>query len=269
LAQWVGEQVRILRRLEVQVADKAVGQLLVEMHNAGFFHAGLCVVGTLGYMAWLNELGIRAVAVSTQDIDFAARQHLKIAAPASFAEVLARTRMPFHPVPNLAPSGPSSSLKLPGAAGLRVDLLTSGAETGRLTPMPGLHWHAQAIAHYDYLLQDTREAALLAGGHCIPVRLPSVERFVWHKLYSAAVRRTFPEKATKDLRQAATLAATITEQDDDAMTHSVEALPSAMRRAVASHRKAILGALSSPSAPHAALEHALRRLSDSGRSRGR
>ena len=268
-AKWVSDQVRNLRRLEFQVADKAVGQVLVEMHNAGLFQAGLCVVGTLGYMAWLNELGIRAVAVSTQDIDFAARQDLKLAAPKSFPEVLERTKMPFHPVPSLAPSGPSSSLKLPGTAGLRVDLLTSGDETGRLTPIPGLQWHAQTIQHYDYLLEDAREAALLAGGHCVPVRLPSVERFVWHKLYSGAVRKTFPEKAAKDLRQAATLAAALAEQDDDAMADSAAALPEAMRNTVVSRRKAILGALGGPLAPRSAVEHALDNVIETGGRRGR
>lgn len=256
-AKWVSDQVRDLRRLDFQVADKAVGQVLVEIHNAGLFQAGLCVVGTLGYMAWLNELGIRAVALSTQDIDFAARQDLKLAVPQSFAEVLGRTRMPFIPVPSLAPSGPSSSLKLPGAAGLRVDLLTSGPETGPLTPMPALKWHAQTIEHYDYLLEDAREAALLAGGHCVPVRLPAVERFIWHKLYSGAVRKNFPEKAVKDLRQAATLAAALTEQDEDVLADSAAALPKAMRKAVLSRRGFILGAVGDPAAVRSALEKGL------------
>lgn len=241
-AKWVSDQVRYLRRLEFQVADKAVGQVLVEMHNAGLFQAGLCVVGTLGYMSWLNELGIRAVAVSTQDIDFAARQDLKLAVPKSFVEVLERTKMPFNPVPGLAPSTPSSSLRQPGAAGLRVDLLASGRETGQLTPVPALQWHAQTAEHYDYLLEDTREAALLAGNHCVPVRLPAVERFIWHKLYSGVVRKNFPEKAAKDLRQAVTLAAALTEQDEDVLAESAAAVPKAMRRAVVSHRKVIMGA---------------------------
>jgi hypothetical protein len=256
-AKWVSDQVRDLRRLEFQVADKAVGQVLVELHNAGFFQAGLCVVGTLGYMAWLNELGIRAVTARTQDIDLAARQDLKLAAPRSFLEVLEQTRMPFNPVPGLAPSEPSSSVKLPGAAGLRVDLLTSGPETGQSEPMPTLHWHAQTVAHYDYLLEDPREAAVLAGSHCIPVRVPAVERFVWHKLYSGVVRKSFPEKAAKDLRQAATLAAALAEQDEDALADSATALPKAMRKAVASHWKLVLGSIGDYGLARQTLERAL------------
>lgn len=256
-AKWVSDQVRDLRRLEFQVADKAVGQVLVEMHNAGLFEAGVCIVGTLGHMAWLNELGIRTVTARTQDIDLAARQDLELAVRRSFVEVLERTRMPFSPVPGLARSGPSSSLKLPGAAGLRVDLLTSGRETGRMRPMPALQWHAQTVKHYDYLLEDTREAALMAGSHCVPVRLPAVERFIWHKLYSGAVRRNFPEKAAKDLRQAATLAAALAEQDEALLAASAAALPEAMRKAVALRRKLITGALQNHAAARQIVEHVL------------
>ena len=257
LAKWVSDQVRDLRKLEFQVADKAVGQVLVEMHNAGLFQAGLCVVGTLGFMGWLNELGIRAVTARTQDIDLAARQNLKLAAPKSFVEVLKQTRMPFNPVPGFSPSEPSSSLKLPGAAGLRVDLLASGPETGQLTPMPALQWHAQTIEHYDYLLEDAREAALLAGNHCVPVRLPAVERFIWHKLYAGAVRKVFPEKAVKDLRQAAMLAAALAEQDEDALADSAAALPKAMRQAVVAHWNVILRATDDLALARRALERAL------------
>lgn len=240
-ARWVSDQVRDLRRLEFQVADKAVGQVLVAMHNAGLFQAGLCVVGTLGFMAWLNELGIRTAATRTQDMDLAARQDLKLAVPRPFVEVLSRTRLPFQAMPELAPGVPSISLTLPGAAGLQVRLLTSGAETGQSALVPALQWFAQTVAHYHYLLEDPREAALLAGSHCVPVLLPAVERFIWHKLYSGALRQSFPEKAAKDLRQAATLVAALVEQDEDALVASAATVPKAMRKAVLAHRKAILG----------------------------
>lgn len=255
-ARWVSDQVRDLRRLEFQVADKAVGQVLVAMHNAGLFQAGLCVVGTLGFMAWLNELGIRTVAARTQDMDLAARQDLKLAVPKPFVEVLSRTRLPFQAMPGVAPGGPSNSLTLPGAAGLRVRLLTSGAGTGQSALVPAVQWYAQTVAHYDYLLEDPREAALLAGSHCVPVLLPAVERFIWHKLHSGAVRQSFPEKAAKDLRQAATLVAALVEQDEDALVGSVAAVPKAMRKAVLAHRKAILG-MGNQAPARRALESAL------------
>ena len=256
-SRWVATQVRTLRKLEFQVADKGVGHVLVELHNAGLLQAGLCLVGTLGYMALLNELGVRAVTSRTQDIDLAARQQLHLAAPKSFQEVLEKTRMGFHPVPALAPDGVSSSLKLPGAEGLRVDLLTHGKETGGLVAIPALEWHAQTVAHYDYLLEDAREAALLAGTHCVIVRVPAPERFMWHKFFSGLVRTSFAEKASKDVRQGALLAVVLANQDEGAVLEAAAQLPGSMRRLLRGQRKRFLGALDEAAQVRELLERAV------------
>ena len=84
-----------------------------------------------------------------------------------------------------------------------------------------------------------------------------MERFVWHKLYAGAVRKSFPEKAAKDLRQAATLAAALAEQDEDALAESASALPKAMAKAMASHRKRILGSIGDHGVARQTLERAL------------
>jgi hypothetical protein len=254
-ARWMGVQVRTLRKLEFQVADKGVGRVLVELYNTKLLDAGLCLVGTLGYMAWLNELGARAVTARTQDIDLAARRSLKLAAPRSFLEVMAGTKLEFHAVPSLSPGDGSSSVKLAGADGLRVDVLTPGRHTGQLVDLPALRWMAQTIEYYDYLLNDTREAAVLGGAHCIPVRLPAPERFMWHKLYSSIVRKNFPEKAAKDLRQAATLAAVLTEQDDDLLPDSAAELPTGMKKVLVARVAVLEKSLD----PHPAAQDALRR----------
>src|ERR1700734_2804068 len=44
-AEWGQEQVRTLRSLGMQVADKNIARVLVEMHNRGLFSAGLVIVG--------------------------------------------------------------------------------------------------------------------------------------------------------------------------------------------------------------------------------
>jgi hypothetical protein len=93
-------------------------------------------------------------------------------------------------------------------------MLTAGHVLGKVVPMPELDWHAQTIPHFDYLLRAPRDAAIPAGGHCIPVRLPAPERLLWHKLYSSVARPNSPEKSRKGLLQAAVLAAVIVEQDD-------------------------------------------------------
>lgn len=249
-ADWAMRQVRDLRRLQFQVADKAVARVLVELHNAGLFDAGLVVVGTLGYVAWLNELGAKTVVPRTQDIDLARRQSLKLASPRRLIETLRATKLDFAAVPGMPSGVPSTALKLPGAEGLRVDMLTPGNRLGQVLPIPELDWHAQAIPHYEHLLREPRQAAILAGGHCIRVNLPAPDRFVWHKLYSSAARKAFPEKAQKDLVQAATLAAVLVEQDDAVLSEALRDAPQAMvtrarsrlpalRRLLAKHPQAL------------------------------
>lgn len=238
-AQWVQEQVRALRRLGFQVADKDVAQVLVELYNKRLFAAGLVVVGTLAYMAWLNDLGAIGVAARTQDIDLARRQRLALAAPLSFLETVAATRLEFVPVPGMGNAAPSTSVKRPGREGLRVDVLTPGKTLGQAVPIPELRWHAQTVPHYDYLLKETRHVALLAGGHCVPVNAPAPERLVWHKLYSSASRTSDRIKAEKDLRQAATLAAILVEVDDVVLEQTLSEIPQEVLAAARSRMPAL------------------------------
>lgn len=238
-ANWSATQVSSLRKLGFQVADKAVARVLVELHNLGAFEAGLVLVGTLAYMAWLNELGAIAASARTQDIDLARRQTLKLAAPVEFLKTMQATGLPFVEVPGLPSSQPSTSVKLPGVQGLRVDILAPGAPLGHVIQIPELSWAAQAVPHYDYLLTDPEPAALLAGGHCIPLRLPQAARMVWHKLYAAGKRKGFPEKAAKDRLQAATLAAALIEHDPESLATAFEAAPEEIRRAAAEQQPAL------------------------------
>jgi len=157
--------------------------VLVELHNRGAFQAGLVLVGTLGYMAWLNELGAIATSVRTLDIDLARRQRLKLAAPLPFLGTLQATGLPFAAVPWLRASESATSVKLPGVQGLRIDVLAPGARLGSTARVPALAWAAQAT------------------------------RFAWHKLYSSTQRRGFREKAAKDQQQALVLAAILAESD--------------------------------------------------------
>lgn len=224
-AEWSQKQVRNLRQLGMQVADKDAARVLVELHNRELFSAGLVMVGTLAFMSWLNELGVKALASRTQDIDLARRQKLKLAAPTSFLEAVAATKLGFFAIPGISPAAPSTSVKRAGKEGLRVDILTSGTELGTVVPVPELDRHAQAIPHFDYLLASPRRAATLAGGHCVPVNAPAPERLAWHKLYSSTRRANDTAKADKDLRQAATLLAVLVERDNLGLAATAAAAP--------------------------------------------
>ena len=150
--EWAYSQVSALRKLGFQVADKFAARVLVELHNRGAFEAGLVLVGTLGYMAWLNELGAIAISARTLDIDLARRQQIKLEAPLSFLATLQATGLPFTAVPGLRSKECSTSAKLAGVLGLRVDVLAPGTRLGSIVRVPELAWAAQAVPYYDYLL---------------------------------------------------------------------------------------------------------------------
>jgi hypothetical protein len=235
-AQRVVEQVRKLKQTGYQVAGKAVASVLIELHNSGLFKAGLIVVGTLAYMGWLNEHGARATSAEAGDVDLARAARLKIAGPINLLASFERIHVPATQVRG-ARGKHSISLGLPGKHGLRVDVLAPGRDSGRTVEVPELQWQAQMVPHFDYLLQDSQEAAVLAGGQCIPVRLPRAERIVWHKLYSSTDSTRLADKRVKDLAQAATLAAVIGEHKAEALRRSFAAAPAALRAAALAQRE--------------------------------
>ncbi|MGS0743055.1 GSU2403 family nucleotidyltransferase fold protein [Glaciimonas sp. GG7] len=231
-SEWGAVQVSSLRKLGFQVADKSVARVLVELHNRQAFEAGLVMVGTLGYMALLNELGVIAITARTMDVDLARRQQLRLGAPLPFLATMQATGLPFVAVPGLPSTAPSTSVKLPGVQGLRVDMLAPGKVAGATVSMPELEWSAQTVPFYDYLLDSPEPGAMLAGGHCIPIRLPQAARFVWHKLYSSTQRRGFPEKAAKDVQQALVLAAVLADTDSFALRLAFNNAPVLMTAAI-------------------------------------
>jgi hypothetical protein len=151
-SSWTSRQVSALEKLGYQVADKGAASVLVELYNRKNFTAGLVVVGTLAYMSWLNEFGAMATAARIQDIDLARRQQLKLATTIPFLSSMHATQLPFARVPGTPCTEP----------------------------------------HFEYLLEDSRAAAMLAGGHCVPIMLPEVTRMIWHKLYSSTQRAKEP-----------------------------------------------------------------------------
>lgn len=253
-SEWASIQVSSLRKLGFQVADKSVARVLVELHNLHIFEAGLVLVGTLGYMAWLNELGAIAVSARTLDIDLARRQKLNLGAPLPFLSTMRATGLPFVAVPGLPSTVPSTSLKLTGAQGLRIDVLAPGKVLGATVNLPELQWSAQAVPFYDYLLDSPEPGFMLAGGHCIPIRLPQAARFVWHKLYSSTQRHGFPEKAVKDQQQALVLGAVLADTDAFALQHAFKDAPVSMQSAI----KPLFATLAAKAGEHPALDDALR-----------
>ena len=89
------------------------------------------------------------------------------------------------------------------------------------TPWPASHRITlfALIFSVGILVDDAIDTAILSPNQVVPVRVPAPERFVLHKLYASQSRRVHPGKSTKDIEQAAVLAAALEEDaaDPDAL----------------------------------------------------
>ncbi len=243
LSEWTAKQVAALAKFGYQVADKVAAGVLVELHNRGIFAADLVLVGGLAYRSWLNEYAAIAAVPRTQEhLELARRQSLRLPSPAAFLSMIQATQLPFAKVPGAARKVPSTAAKLQGGE-LRVELFAPGAIQGEIVAVPELEWHALTIPFYGYLLEGSRTAAVLAGGHCIPVMLPAVTRMIWYQLHASTRQGRDPAAAERDLLQAATLAAILIEQDGVALRESYRGAPRELRNAALSQLPRLEGLL--------------------------
>lgn len=203
-----------LRLFGYQRTERKPAAVLEVLFNRGLSQAGLTLVGSHAYGVLLNELGIQAAGYRTQDIDIARAQPLAIALAdgETFQQLLKQTGLPFVPVPGMPSRRASASFKLPGAETLAVDLLVPGDRLGEIVAVRELGAHAQAVPLLDFLIDEPLDGVVLSPNQIIPVRVPSPERFVIHKLFSSQSRRTDRDKARKDLQQAVLLAAGVEEE---------------------------------------------------------
>jgi hypothetical protein len=220
-----------LRLLGFQRIERKTAAVLATLSNHGLFRAGLTLVGSHAYGVLLNEIGIVAPGYTTQDIDVARAQPLGIALPigSNFQQVLNESGLRFSAVPGMPSHKPSASFKLPGAEALAVDLLVPGKDVGKIVAVKELSTHAQAIPLLDFLLEDPVDAVVLSANQVVPVKVPSPERFVLHKLYSSQSRKSDRDKIRKDLQQAAVLAAAVEEDTPGRLQEVFRAMPSAGR----------------------------------------
>jgi hypothetical protein len=224
-----------LRLFGYQRIDRRPAAVLEVIFNKKLSQAGLTLVGSHAYGALLNELGILAPGYKTQDIDLARAQPLAIALPsgANFQSLLKETGLNFVPIPGMPSHRPSSSFKLPGAETLAVDLLVPGSKIGEVIAVKELGAYAQAIPLLDFLIDDPIESVALSPNQVIPIRMPSPERFLLHKIYSSQSRTSSDrDKIRKDLEQAAVLAAAIEEETPGRLNGAFKAMPIPGRSAV-------------------------------------
>jgi hypothetical protein len=224
-----------LRLFGYQRIDRKPAAVLEVLFNKRLFEGGLALVGSHAYSALLNELGIIAPGYKTQDIDLARAQRLTIALPgeSSLHSVLNETGLNFVAIPGMPSHRPSSSFKLRGAEALAVDLLVPGSKTGEVIAVEELRAYAQAIPLLEFLIDDAIESVALSPNQVVPIRVPSPERFLLHKIYSSQSRRGIDrDKVRKDLAQAAVIAAALEEETPGRLQDTFRAMPAAGKPAV-------------------------------------
>lgn len=205
--------------------------ILAALANNGLFRAGALLVGSHAYGALLNELGARAAATGTEDIDVARGRRLPLADESrSFEAMLGDSRVPLHPIPQLDRKVPSTSYKPPGRDRLRVDLLMpTDASAIKVLSAPELQAHATAVPWLRYITGDGMPGLVIGRSAMVPVNLPRPERLAWHKMLVSQLRYDTSEKAPKDLEQAATLVAILAEAAPESVEAAFAAVPRGAR----------------------------------------
>lgn len=240
-AAWGSRQVVALRKLGFQVADKTSARVLVELHNLGAFAAGMVVVGTLGHMAWLNELGM-LVRTRREPAAIPSRQPvLELGAPLALLQSPVAGALPFAMDQDL--SAPTVVARLPGVGGLRIECRTPGDDIATDVPVADGGWMARCDPFHGYLLDSPESGAVLAGGHCIPVLLPQAARLVWHTLFLSAQASRQPAQAARERQLSLALGAALIDHDPWALLTAWEKAPAAMAAPIRPLRATLLAEL--------------------------
>jgi hypothetical protein len=207
----------------------AIGGVLTTLSDAGLFRAGAVLAGTQAFRSMANMLGVRFQQqnLQTADVDLAISVGIG-ALRTDLLEELRASDPRFVAVPELDARQPSTSFKVRGRD-LRVDLLTPGTREGaKPIHLQSLNAAAQPLPGLSYLLEDTAEAAVIAGAGIL-VRVPSPARFALHKLWVAERRNVSEQqKARKDRRQSADLLEALIEDRPADVRNAWRGLPARM-----------------------------------------
>lgn len=198
-------------------------RVLKRLADHGLFRAGAILVGTHAFLAYQNRLGVRWTAGhTTVDLDFAhPGRNISIALHGESSsdrhKAIESLRMGFLPVND------GTRYAKQDEPDFDLDFLTAASRDG-LEPVavPQLNVVLQPLRFMEFSMEDPVSAVLLSSLGPILVNVPRPERYATAKLlvYAERLEGQQPEKAQKDLAQAATLI-------DFLSTHQPEVLASA------------------------------------------
>lgn len=229
-------EIRLLVREGFQSADPKTYATLASLHQHGLFAAGATLIGSHSFGVLVNQMGIRATAYFTEDVDVARRGALAFEQhpDKSFLDMLRDSGIDFVEVPELNRKKPASSFKQLGTSRFHVDLLVpSDDDEIRVVGVPELKAHATALPYLAYLLGQTQMATLISREGFCPVRIPVAERFAVHKLLVSQLRTHRDAKSEKDIFQAAVILAALGEKFPGAIEVAVLDTPHSARRHLA------------------------------------
>lgn len=224
--------VRLLRSERLLGFDATSGSLVGALGKAGVFRLGGVVVGTIAFLLYEGELGLRLAAdesARTRDIDIASFEKLALALGDTVEPNLNQVFEDFRfaAVPDLEPGRAWRWRQSDGEALLEFLTPSFRGDEG-LRDLPALGVSARALHHLEYVIADPIDvAAIYREG--ILVKAPRPERFAIHKLIVSNRRREGPDsqKAKKDLMQAELLISILSE---DRPSDLVDAYDDAMSR---------------------------------------
>ena len=231
LAKALIEEAALLSQNGYVRVEPRTNAILAALANNGLFRAGALLVGAHAYGVLLNDLGARAAATATEDIDVARGKRLAIEGETkSLEEMLRDSRVALHPIPQLDRKKPSTSFKPPGPDRLRVDFLmpTDGSDV-KVLAAPELRAHATALPWFRYLVETSMPAVVIGRSTMVPVNVPLPERLAFHKMLVSQLRRETSEKVSKDLEQASTLVALLSELAPENLEAAFSKVPAKAR----------------------------------------
>lgn len=178
-------------------------RIIRRLNEVGFFGAGGLLIGTHAFLVYGNALG-----VSWGDL---AGNHIELALPGTLKvqtrSVIESLEAGFLPTPGFRPWEKTATFVSKSDKTLKVDFLAPmvrGKEEVYEHEQLGVN--LQPLRFMEFILEDVRQAAAVSSlGTCV-VTVPDPARFALHKVLVHVERRNrSPERATKDLKQAAAL----------------------------------------------------------------
>lgn len=195
-------------------------KVLERLAQHGLFRAGGVLVGTHAYLSYQNRFGIRWTGgETTVDLDFAhpgknisiaINEDLKIDVHGAIESL----KMGFLPV------NEGTRYVKDDEPDFDLDFLTCLHRGGDApVQMPQLKLTLQPLRFMEFSMQDPAISVLVASSGPIVTNVPRPERYALAKLvlYPERMAGTQPEKASKDLLQAASLVDYLSQNEPDAL----------------------------------------------------